>query len=46
MWISSKEEIILSPEETMNNFIKQRESLEKELDKKLNDLIKFIGEME
>ena len=41
-----KEEIILSPKETMKNFIEQRELLEKQLDDKLQDIIKFIGEIE
>lgn len=40
-----KEEIILSPQETMNNFIKKRESLEKQLDEKLEEIIKYIGEI-
>lgn len=38
------EEIILSPKETMTNFIEKRESLEKELDEKLNLIMKMIGE--
>lgn len=41
-----KEEIILTPEETMNNFIKNREELENQLDSKLEELIKLIGEIE
>lgn len=41
-----KEEIILSPKETMNNFIKNREMLERELDGRLKEIIKLIGEME
>lgn len=41
-----KEEIILTPEETMNNFIKNREELENQLDSKLKELIKLIGEIE
>lgn len=41
----TKEEIILSPEETMNNFIEEREKLEKELDNKLNEIIKLIGDI-
>ena len=37
-----KEEIILSPKETMNNFIEQREKLERQLDEKLNEIIKIM----
>ena len=40
-----EEEIILSPEETMNNFIKKREVLEKELDTKLAEIIRLIGDI-
>lgn len=40
-----KEEIILSPQETMTNFINKREKLEKKLDNKLRDIIKLIGEV-
>lgn len=40
-----EEEIILSPKETMNNFINKREELEKELDNKLNSIIKLIGDL-
>lgn len=40
-----KEEIILSPKETMDNFIKKRELLEKNLDEKLNEIIKLIGDL-
>ena len=40
-----KEEIILSPQETMNNFINKREKLEKQLDEKLKEIIKLIGEL-
>lgn len=40
-----KEEIILSPKETMDNFITKRESLEKQLDEKLQDIIKIIGDL-
>ena len=40
-----KEEIILSPKETMNNFIERREILEKQLDKKLKEIIDFIGDL-
>ena len=39
------EEKILSPKETMNNFITKREKLEKELDEKLNEIIKLIGDI-
>lgn len=40
-----EEEIILSPQETMNNFIEKREEIEKELDEKLKLIIKMIGEV-
>lgn len=40
-----KEEIILSPKETMNNFIEKREILEKQLDKKLKEIIDLIGDL-
>ena len=40
-----KEDIILSPKETMNNFINKRESLEKQLDEKLTEIIKLIGDV-
>lgn len=40
-----KEEIILSPKETMDNFINKRELLEKELDERLNEIIKIIGDL-
>ncbi len=40
-----KEEIILSPEETMKNFIEERERMEKELDGKLEEIMKVIGEI-
>ena len=39
------EEIILSPKETMDNFIQKREKLEKELDKNLKEIIDVIGEL-
>ena len=39
-----KEEIILSPEDTMKEFINTRESLEKELDNKINDILKLLGD--
>lgn len=40
-----EEEIILSPKETMNNFIVRREKLEKQLDEKLNSIIQLIGDL-
>ena len=40
-----KEEIILSPKETMDNFINKRELLEKELDIKLKEIINLIGDI-
>lgn len=40
-----KEEVILSPKETMENFIQKREKLEKELDSKLQEIIKLIGDL-
>lgn len=40
-----KEQIILSPKETMNNFVEKREKLEKELDFKLQEIIKLIGDV-
>lgn len=40
-----KEEIILSPKETMDNFISKREELEKQLDDKLKDIIELIGDL-
>ena len=40
-----KEEIILSPKETMKNFIETREYLEKKLDLKLNEIIQLIGDL-
>lgn len=39
-----KEEIILSPKETMDNFIQKREELEKKLDQKLNEIISLMGD--
>ena len=42
----TKAEIILSPKETMDNFIQKREKLEKELDIKLNKIIKLIGDVQ
>ncbi len=40
-----KEEIILSPSETMKNFIAKREKLEKELDSKISEILELIGEV-
>lgn len=40
-----KEEIILSPKETMDNFIEKRENLEKQLDKKLKEIMELIGDL-
>ena len=40
-----KEEIILSPRETIDNFITRRETLEKQLDEKLEGIIKIIGDL-
>ena len=40
-----KEEVILSPKETMDNFIEKREKLEKALDIKLQEIIKLIGDV-
>ncbi len=42
----SKEELILSPRETITNFIEKREILEKQLDKKLNEIIEIVGDIE
>ena len=39
-----KEDVILSPEETINSFIELREKLEKKLDLKLNEIKELIGE--
>lgn len=39
-----KEEVVLSPQETMKKFIDKRESLEKELDEKLKSIMKLIGD--
>lgn len=39
-----EEEIILSPKETMDNFIQKRERLEKELDVKIKEIISLIGD--
>lgn len=40
-----EEEVILTPKETMENFISKRELLEKELDKKLNEIISLMGDI-
>lgn len=40
-----KEEVILSPKEIMDSFIEKREKLEKELDIKLQEIIKLIGDV-
>lgn len=40
-----KEEIILSPKETMDNFISNREELEKQLDDKLKKIIELMGDL-
>lgn len=40
-----KEDIILSPKDTMNNFIATREKLERDLDEKIKDIINIIGEL-
>lgn len=39
-----KEEIILTPHEVMENFINTREKIEKQIDDKLNELMKIIGD--
>ena len=39
-----KEEIILSPRETMDNFVEKREKLEKMLDDKLKEIMDLIGD--
>src|SRR5574344_2916016 len=41
-----EEEIILSPNETMNNFINNREMLEKRLDEKIEEIIQMLGDIE
>ncbi len=41
----TKEEIILSPKETMDNFISKRENLEKQLDEKLVEIMSLIGDI-
>ena len=41
----TKEDIILSPQETMNKFISEREQLEKELDEKLKNILQMIGDI-
>lgn len=39
-----EKEVILSPKETVQEFISKRESLEKILDEKINKILKLIGE--
>ena len=39
----TEEKIILSPEETMDNFIKQREKLDKMMDEKIAEIKKLLG---
>ena len=41
----TKEEIVLSPNETMNNFISKREQLEAQLDEKIKEIINLIGDV-
>lgn len=41
-----EEEIILSPKETMNKFIEEREQLEKQLDNKIQEIINLMGDLE
>ena len=41
-----EEELILSPKDTMNGFIKKREKLEKQLDEKLKEIIDLIGDLQ
>lgn len=40
-----EEEVILSPTETMNNFINKREKLEKELDDKIKNILELLGDL-
>lgn len=40
-----EEEIILSPQETMSNFITEREKIEKELDEKIKNILQMIGDL-
>lgn len=40
-----EEEVILSPKETIDNFISKRETLEKLLDEQLEEIIKLIGDL-
>ena len=40
-----KEEVILSPKETMNKFIIEREKLEKQLDEKLQEIVNLMGDL-
>ena len=37
-----EEKVILSPEETIKNFIEKREALEKEIDQKLEELKQLL----
>lgn len=39
------EEVILSPKETIDNFISKREKLEKDLDEKIKNIIQLIGDL-
>lgn len=41
-----KQEVILSPKDTINNFINKRENLENQLDEKLKEIIELIGDIE
>lgn len=38
-----EEKIILSPEETIKNFVKKRESLDKQMDEKLAEIMSLLG---
>lgn len=38
-----KEKVILSPEETIKNFQMERDRLDKEMDKKLNEILSLLG---
>lgn len=39
----NQEKIILSPEETINNFKKERERLDKLMDEKLQEILNLLG---
>lgn len=39
----TKEEVILSPEETINNFKEKRESLDAKMDEKLQEILSLLG---